>query len=128
MITAVYTNTAYLIKLPGRSGFYFQRKVPSDLIQSFGKKLWRWKAGDTLQEARRAAVESLAKTDQLIATHRGSVTPELLQSLAITPDLQGDPQAQGLTPQDIWPRHSPEDAHKLVLVQSGQALRTSDEL
>ena len=45
MITAVATIAPYLVKLPGRTGWYFQRKVPADLAKSIGKQLWRWKAG-----------------------------------------------------------------------------------
>ena len=81
MLTTVTTAlpTPYLTKLPGRSGYYFQRKVPSDLVKSIGKRLWRWKAGNTLHEARKAAVEGLHLTDVLIAEHRGEVTPALLR-------------------------------------------------
>ena len=130
MYTTVQPATPYLTKLPGRSGFYFQRKVPADLIKAIGKRLWRWKAGNTLQEARKATVEGLAKTDEIIATHRGSLAPELLQSLSnnVIEGLEDDLEAQGLTPQDIWPRHSQEDAYKLVQVQSGHVSKTTDEL
>lgn len=122
--------TPYLVKLPGRSGFYFQRKVPADLVEALGKRLWRWKAGNTLQEARKATVVGLAQTDEIIATYRGSVAPELLHNLShnVIEGLQEDLEAQGLTPQDIWPRHSPEDAHRLVQIQSGQTIKTTDEL
>ena len=88
-MTAVTTTaTPYLVKLPGRSDFDFQRKVPSGLIQSMGQRLWRWKAGNTLTEARKAVVESLHKTVVLIAQHRGEVTPALLEHVDenLTPD------------------------------------------
>ena len=137
--------TPYLTKLPGRSGFYFQRKVPADLIKVIGKRLWRWKAGNTLQEARKATVEGLAKTDEIIATHRGSLAPELLQTLSdnVIPDIltatthsfkEVDGQEveveteMELMPQDLWPRHSQEDAYKLVQVQSGHISKTTDDL
>jgi len=58
VITAVATFALYLVKLPGRTGWYFQRKVPADLVTSIGKRLWRWKAVNTPQEARKAVVEA----------------------------------------------------------------------
>lgn len=130
MHTTVIIQTAYLVKLPGRAGFYFQRKVPADIVQAVGKRLWRWKAGNTLVEARRACVEALAKTDELIASHRGEVTPELLNALdrRARSDHAQELEELGLSPQDIWPRHSIEDAHKLVERQSGISSKTTEDL
>ena len=61
---------------------------------------------------------------------RIEVAPDLLQNLSnnVIEGLQEDLEAQGLTPQDLWPRHSPEDAHRLVQIQSGQVTKTTDEL
>ncbi|WP_413442539.1 tyrosine-type recombinase/integrase [Synechococcus sp. MIT S1220] len=92
--------------------------------------MWRWKAGDTLAEARRTTVVSLARTDEIIAEHRGEITPELIQSLDnnVIRGLQEDLQEQQLMPKDIWPRHSAEDAHRLIQVQSGEGSKTFNEL
>lgn len=104
MVTAVTTTTAtpYLTKLPGRSGYYFQRKVPADLVKSIGKRLWRYKAGNTLLEARKEVAIGLLKTDALIAQHRGTITPELLQWIdeRATSDFQEELQEQGLSAQE----------------------------
>lgn len=145
MITAVTTATPYLVKLPGRSGFYFQRKVPADLVKSIGKRLWRWKAGNTLIEARKAVVEALHKTDVFIAEHRGEVTPELLEAIdnnqpsnPLTVTTRDFKEVDGeeveititeqLTPQDLYPRHSAEDAHRLVQRQAGKGRSAEDLL
>ena len=131
MITKVTTaTTPYLTKLPGRSGFYFQRKVPADLVKSIGKKLWRWKAGNTLLEARKEAAHGLLKTDVLIAQHRGKVTPELLEWVdeRASSGFLEELREQQLTPQDIYPRHSEEDAQRLVQRQAGQGHTAEDLL
>ncbi len=143
MITAVATIAPYLVKLPGRTGWYFQRKVPADLVTSIGKQLWRWKAGNTPQEARKAVVEALAHTDEIIGLHRGELTPELTRSLEqqVKPDVltaltvhyeevSGQEveviEEEQLMPQDLWPRHSDEEAHKLVQIQQGKGRSLAD--
>ena len=96
-----------------------------------GKRLWRWKAGDTFTEARKAAVEGLHKTDVLIAEHRGEVTPTMLEHIdkntthnPLTITTRDFKEVDGqevevtveeeLTPQDLYPRHSAEAAQRLV--------------
>jgi len=131
VITTVTTSTTpYLTKLPGRSGFYFQRKVPADLVKSIGKRLWRWKAGNTLLEARKEAAHGLLKTDVLIAQHRGTITPELLEWIDQRADsgFLEELREQALTPQDIYPQHSAEDAHRLLQRQAGQGHTAEDLL
>ena len=121
-------TTPYLTKLPGRSGFYFQRKVPADLVKAVGKRLWRWKAGNTLLEARKESAHGLLKTDALIAMHRGTITPELLEWIDERPTagIQEELQQHGLTPQTFYPHHSPEDAERLVQRQAGVGHRAED--
>lgn len=112
----------YLKRIPNRSGIYFQRACPRPLQQKLGKKSWQWKAGDTLIEARRNVQVFLAKTDQEIALATGTINDALLQSIDSTPTygISEDLQAQGLGPQDIYPHHSIEDAHKLVERQANR--------
>lgn len=91
--------------------------------------MWRRKAGATLTEARKAALEGLHRTDTLIAEHRGEVTPELLEAIdakpvpnlltVITRDFKkvdGEEVeltfTEQLTPQDLYPRFSEEAAHR----------------
>jgi hypothetical protein len=102
VITAVATIAPYLVRLPGRTGWYFQRKVPADLVSQVGTKLWRWKAGNTPQEARKAVVEGLTKTDEIIGQLRGEITPEPIKAIEQRPirGLLKDLQEQGITPQD----------------------------
>lgn len=106
----------YLKRIPNRSGIYFQRACPRPLQQKLGKKSWQWKAGDTLIEARRNVQVFLAKTDQEIADATGTINDALFNRIDSTPayGIQKDLREQGLDPQDIYPRHSLEDAHKLV--------------
>ena len=144
MITAVTTARPYLVRLPGRSGYYFQRRCPSDVAKSIGKVMWRWKAGNTLTEARKAVVEALHKTDVLIAEHRGEVTPELLEAIDAKPvpnlltvttrdfkEVDGEEVevtvTEQLTPQDLYPRFSEEAAQRLVQRHQGQS-RTAEDL
>ena len=110
----------YLKRIPNRSGIYFQRAVPRPLQGKLGKKTWQWKAGDNVQQARRVVNEFLSQTDREIALATGQINESLLQHVDSLPvsGVQEDLQAQGLTPQDIYPRHSPEDAQKLVERQS----------
>jgi len=106
----------YLKRVPNRSGIYFQRAVPRPLQRKLGKKSWQWKAGDTLIEARRNVQLFLAKTDLEIAQATGTVNDALLDHVdgLDVSGFQEDLQAQALQPQDIYPRHSLEDAHSLV--------------
>ena len=78
--------------------------MPADLVKSIGKRLWRWKAADTLLEARKEAAHGLLKTDALIAQHRGTITPELLQWIddRASSDFQEELQEQGLTPETFF--------------------------
>ena len=69
-------KTPFLKTRPGRSGLYFQRAVPKDLWDVLGKKVWSFKAGDTLSEARRALPLFLEKTDALIRLHSTQLSPE----------------------------------------------------
>ena len=112
----------YLKRVPNRSGIYFQRAVPRPLQQKLGKKSWQWKAGDTLIQARRNVQEFLAKTDLEIANATGQVNQALLDHVDGLPvtGIQEDLEEQGLTPQDIYPRHSIEDAHKLLERQANR--------
>jgi integrase len=61
----------YLLKRPDADGWYFNRKVPRDLVTAIGKTHWRWKLGDNLATARKALPEAVAQTDALIAELRG---------------------------------------------------------
>lgn len=108
-------KTPYLKRLNGRSGWYFQRAVPRPLQKLIGKKTWILKAGDNLTQARRKVVEFLELTDQQIAHATGTVNDALLNHIDSIPayGVSEDLQAQGLTPQDLYPRHSAEDAYKL---------------
>ena len=108
-----------------------------------GKRLWRWKAGDILTEARKAAVEGLHKTDVLIAEHRGEVTPTMLEHIdkntthnPLTITTRDFKEVDGrevevtveeeLTPQDLYPRHSAEAAQRLVDGSLGKGQTTED--
>ena len=116
------TITPYIKRISGRSGFYFQRAVPRPLQKQLKRQTWIRKAGDTLIEARRNLAVFLNETDAAIAEAKGEINPALLQQIDSIPTygIQKDLQAQELSPQDIYPRHSIEDAHKLV---ERQALR-----
>jgi len=126
----------YLKRIPGRSGIYFQRAVPRSLQDKLGKKTWQWKAGDTAIDARRAVQAFLVRTDAEIADATGTINEGLLARVDGTPviGVQQQLDEQGLTPQDLYPRHTPEDAHKLVERQSRReqglpyAGRTWDDL
>ena len=61
----------YLLKRPDADGWYFNRKVPRDLVTAIGKTHWRWKLGDNLATARKALPEAVAQTDALIEELRG---------------------------------------------------------
>jgi integrase len=61
----------YLLKRPDADGWYFNRKVPRDLVAAIGKTHWRWKLGDNLATARKALPEAVAQTDALIEELRG---------------------------------------------------------
>jgi hypothetical protein len=106
--------------------------------------MWRWKAGNTLTEARKAVVEALHKTDVLIGEHRGEVTPELLEAIDAKPvpnlltvttrdfkEVDGEEVevtvTEQLTPQDLYPRFSEEAAQRLVQRYQGQG-RTAEDL
>ena len=126
----------YLKRIPNRTGIYFQRAVPRPLQQKLGKKSWQWKAGDTLTQARRNVQGLLANTDLEIAMVTGTVNDALLNHVDGLPvsGIQKDLQEQGLTPQDLYPCHSPEEAQKLVEKQANReaglpyADRTWDDL
>ena len=115
-IPAFIPSVNYITRLKGRSGFYFQRKVPKDLQLLLKKKHWRMKAGASLAEARRFVLRALLETDAEIAEARGQITPELLQVIDERPveGLQRTVRDQQLHGQDIYPKHSPEDAEKLL--------------
>ena len=126
----------YLKRIPARSGIYFQRAVPRNLHKTLGKKTWQWKAGNTVAEARRTVQGFLVRTDAEIAAATGAINEGLLTSIDSVPSygIQQDLHDQGLTPQDLYPRHSAEDAHKLVERQAKReeglhyADRTWDDL
>jgi hypothetical protein len=106
----------YLKRIPNRTVIYFQRAVPRALQEKLGKKSWQWKAGETFIQARRNVQELLAKTDEEIALATGTVNEALLKQIDSIPLYgfrQGLEELQ-LQPHDIYPRHSLEDAHKLV--------------
>ena len=112
----------YLKRIPNRSGIYFQRAVPRPLQKKLGKKTWQFKAGDTVQQARRAVNDFLVQTDAEIARATGAINEGLLKSIDEVPayGIQQDLEEQGLTPEDLYPRHSPEDAHRLVERQANR--------
>ena len=98
------TATNYLQRLGSKPGWYFCRAVPRDLVKQVGKHHWRWKAGDSLLEARRAALEGLLLTDRWIAEARGDVeglTAVIDQLPRATTPLSLDLQQQGMSAQDI---------------------------
>ena len=103
-------NTSYLKQISGRRGFYFQRAVPVPLQKSIGKKVWTYKAGDSITDARRNVVRLLAETDALIAQHKGEVNKGLLESLNHT----SRPARTGrLGPEDLFPRFNEDEQHEL---------------
>ena len=106
----------YLKRIPGRTGIYFQRAVPRPLHQRLGKKTWQFKAGNTVAEARRAVQGLMLRTDAEIAAATGVVNAGLLAEIDGKPvyGVKADLQEQGLSPEDIYPQHSPEQAHSLV--------------
>ena len=134
--TSTVSKTPYIKRIPGRSGFYAQRAVPRPLQHKLGKKTWIRKVGNTMQEARRNLADFLNFTDLEIANASGQVNEALHRHVDSIPTygIQEDLGEQGLTPQDIYPRHSLEDAHKLVERQAKReageryADRTWDEL
>ena len=77
MPMATSSKPRYLTRRTGRDGWYFIRSVPPKLRGSIGCATWRRKAGKTLNEAKKNAVEFLKETDQLIREARGQqVMPE----------------------------------------------------
>jgi len=110
------SKTPYIKRIPGRSGFYAQRAVPRPLQDKLGKKTWIRKVGNTMQEARRNLAGFLTFTDQEIALATGTINEGLLRSIDEVPayGFQKDLEEQGLHPQDLYPQHSIEEAHKLV--------------
>ena len=66
----------YLKTEKGRNGYFFQRAVPKDLQDRLGK-VWRVKAADTQNEARREALRLLTMTDQIISVCRAEPTKRL---------------------------------------------------
>jgi len=106
----------YLKRIPGRTGIYFQRAVPRSLHTHLGKKTWQYKAGNTVAEARRAVQGLLMRTDAEIAAATGTINDGLLAQIDGTPayGIKQWLQEEGIHPEDLYPRHTPEDAHKLV--------------
>ena len=130
-------GTNYLVKLKGRSGFYFQRKVPKELQEQLGKTHWRWKAGNTLQEARRGALEALDFTDGIIHQNARKVTPELLDWVDRRPAAATSVTEEGLReadvgPMELFPRLPDEDAYavtdRLIRAEKGEGVKTADQL
>ena len=106
----------YLKRVPGRNGYYGQRAIPKRLQAKLRKKTIIRKLGNSLAEARRNLPEFLDQCDALFADAEGVINEGLLNRIDKTPvyGIQEDLQAQGLTPSDIYPRHSIEDANKLA--------------
>ena len=102
----------YVKSIPGRSGYYFQRAVPRQLQDKIGKKTWIWKAGDSLEEARRKLAEYLIETDALIANAKGEVTMALVQHLDASVK-RGEQLPDDVHPDDLFPRHSVDDQQRL---------------
>lgn len=90
--------------------------MPRPHQKALGKKTWIKKAGDTLSEARRMVVVFLEETDTEIAHATGAINEGLLNAIDSTPafGLQEDLREQQLEPQDLYPRHTAEEAHRLV--------------
>ena len=127
------TTTHYLVRVPGRRGFYFQRRCPSDVRTKIGKVIWRWKLSDDLIEARRLVLRDLLHTDALIAQARGDVealnkiidqSPRTDQGLAKA--LRDQPWVSAV---DVYPTLSAEAAEELVerhlKVEAGEAVNRS---
>lgn len=64
----------------------------------------------------------LEETDRELAEAAGAINQGLLNQIDSIPvyGFEKDLQEQGLTPHDLYPRHSPEDAHKLVERQANR--------
>ena len=71
----------YLHRRGDTSGWFFIRRVPSDLREAVGLTTWRWLLAHDLATARRLLPEAVAKTDELIEQLRGSHTAAPLPAL-----------------------------------------------
>lgn len=133
MTTAVMT-AKYIVRVPGRRGFYFQRRTPADLRAKLGKITWRWKLSDELLEARRLVLRDLLLTDKLIAEARGD--SEALSRPIDQPERTDNSLARAIQEQsvhaaDLYPKLSGEDAEALlqrqVAGEAGKAVSRSLE-
>ena len=127
-------NKYCMVRVPGRSGWYFQRRVPSDLAKrkAFGKRvMWRWKLSNDEIEARRGAMDSLLQTDRWIAEARGdTATLQKLVSDHVVPGLAAAMERQGVTAAELYPRLDLDEADVVVQIETGSQpiWRTFDEL
>jgi integrase len=62
----------FCIRRPDRPGYWFDRRVPKDLVDKIGVKHWRRFAGHTQAEARLKIAVLLAETEALIAQARSA--------------------------------------------------------
>ena len=128
MPMATSSKPRYLTRRTGRDGWYFIRSVPPKLRGSIGCATWRRKAGKTLNEAEKNAVEFLKETDQLIREARGQqVMPEqkLLSLLPMRNQFPKNVDSHDLAqttsrefirlddPENINPHHE-EQLHRLT--------------
>lgn len=115
----------YLVRLKDCSSWHFQRAVPRDVQSAIGRKLWRVKAGRTLQEARRAVPALLEETDRLIREARGYRHLETHQEALL--------RLRGLSPSDLQPHdfhylpQDPEEIDKVLSLPKVQ-LHTAEQL
>ena len=70
----------YVLNRTDKPGYYFNRRVPKDVMRVVGKGWWRWKLGDTLPEARRNLPEAIAQTDRLTFQIRAGKSLEVAQA------------------------------------------------
>ncbi len=117
----IATKTPYLQRLGTKPGLYFVRAVPRDLQTTLGKKHWRWKAGNDLTEARRSVAEYLALTDRQIAEARGDVAA-LMEVVSRSPRAETPTsvalEQEGMSPTDLYPQLTDEEAYRVVERQS----------
>ena len=111
--TVAKTQSNYLTKRTGRDGWYFQRRVPPKLVSAIGCSMWRRKAGNTLNEAKRNALVFLEETDQLIRTERGQQLTTEKKILSLLPQREE-------IPEDM-------DAHELIQLNTKGPIYLDDE-
>ena len=115
--TAVTTSNSYIVRVPGRSGYYFQRRCPADCKDKLKRVMWRFKLSNDLLEARRMVLEALLATDRQIAEVRGDTAALIKladESQRTSAGLAKAMQEWQVSATDIYPRLPEEAAEALV--------------